>query len=72
MKKLNALTLKEELWQTLQKLKEGRLEPKAALSISSQANQILRTIKLQTQILGMANEKITKELLDFAKNKKLG
>lgn len=71
MKELNAVTLKEELWDTLKKIKSNELEAARGDAIASQAREILRTIKTQVQIIDKMHENITTELQNFAapKNK---
>lgn len=67
MQKLNAVTLKQELWETLNMIKNDEMEPSTADSIASQAREILRATKVQLNILSQAKEDVTRELIDFAK-----
>lgn len=66
-RKLSAVTLKEDLWETLQAVKSGKLDPAAADSVAGQAREILRTVKIQCMILSQAKENVTAELVGFAK-----
>lgn len=66
MQKLDAVTLKEQLWETLHGIKEGNIDASNADAIASQAREILRTTKVQLNIISMAKEEISKELIDFA------
>lgn len=65
-KKLTAKTLKDQLFETLQGVRAGSIQPAHADAIASQAREIVRTANLQVSIIGKAGKKITKELVDFA------
>lgn len=65
--KLSAVALKETLWDTLNEVKAGKLDPAVADSVATQAREILRTVKLQCSILGQAKEALSGEIVDFAK-----
>lgn len=67
MEKLNAVTLKAMLWQTLNEVKSGKLEPATADAIAAQSREILRATKIQLSILSQAKQNVTSELVDFAK-----
>lgn len=67
MNTLNAVTLKESLWETLNEIKDGNLEASKGDAIASQAREILRTVRVQVVILDKAHADITKELVEFAK-----
>lgn len=64
---LNAINLKEVLWETLKKVKAGRISPAAGDVIASQAREILRTVKTQLLIFGQAGDTVSDEVIDFAK-----
>lgn len=66
MKELNAVTLKGELWESLQKIKNGEMEAAKGDAVASQAREILRTIKTQVMILDRSRSEMTKELSSFA------
>lgn len=66
MNELNATTLKNELWKSLNSLQAGTLDSDKGNAIASQAREILRTIRTQVIILDKANKDITKELIEFA------
>lgn len=68
MKKLNAMNLKQALWETLNAIKTGKLNPQKGGAIASQAREILRTVKVQSQILDKAKKEMTPELTGFADN----
>jgi hypothetical protein len=65
--KLNAVALKDTLWDTLLEVRAGKLDPAVGDAVAVQAREILRTTKLQCQILAQAKETLTSELVDFAK-----
>ena len=64
---LNAVALKTALWETLQSLQNNTTDPAVADSIASQAREILRTSRTQLQILSMANQPVSAELIEFAR-----
>lgn len=66
MTKLNAVTLKNSLWETLQNIKSGDLEAAKGDAIASQAREILRTIKTQVMIIDKSKQEMTNELKEFA------
>lgn len=66
MDKLNAVTLREQLWETLNEVKSNKLDPATADAIASQSREILRSFKVQLSILGHAKKQVTKDMLDFA------
>lgn len=63
---LNAVNLKSILWDTLQKVKTGKLSTGQGDVIASQAREILRTSKVQLAIFGQAGQGVSQELIDFA------
>lgn len=64
---LNAVNLKATLWDTLQKVKAGKLSTAQGDVIASQAREILRTSKVQLNIFGQAGQGVSQELIDFAR-----
>lgn len=70
MKELNARNLKESLWETLNEIRSGKIDPAQADAIASQAREILRTANTQLRIFHQAKESISSELIDFAKNQR--
>lgn len=69
-KQLNASTLREVLWDTLNQVKAGKLDAPTADAVASQSREILRSIKIQLAVLGQAKENVTGELIEFAKPSK--
>lgn len=66
MKKLNAVNLKDSLWETLNKVTKGEIDPAEADSVAGQAREILRTVKVQVSILDRMKADTTKDLQEFA------
>lgn len=66
MDKLNAVTLKKQLWETLHGVKDGSMDPAQGDAIASQAREILRTTKVQLSIMDKARIDISNELKEFA------
>ena len=64
---LNAVNLKDALWQTLNDLRSGKITPGAGDAVASQAREILRTVRTQLQIFTQSGKSVTNELIDFAK-----
>jgi len=65
--KLNAINLKDSLWQTLQGVRDGSITPGSGDAIAAQAREILRTVRTQLAIFTQAGQAVTSELIDFAK-----
>ncbi len=66
MKALSAVALKSALWETLNNIKEVKMQPAQADAIASQAREILRTVKVQIQIAGFSKRSLPLDVLDFA------
>ncbi len=66
---LNAVNLKNTLWDTLQGVKAGEITPGSGDVIAAQAREILRTVRTQLAIFTQAGQAVTAELIDFAKPK---
>jgi hypothetical protein len=64
-KSLTAKNLKDELWDVLQDVRKGKIEPVEAEAVASQSREIIRVLRVQQSIIKQANEKITNEMLDF-------
>jgi hypothetical protein len=63
---LDAIALKEVLWDTLSKIRRGKITAGGGDAIAAQAREILRTAKVQLAILGQAGKAVTTELVRFA------
>lgn len=66
MKDLTATNLKDALWDTLNKVKDGSMQPAEADSIASQAREILRTVKVQLQVVSQGKRNVPTGVIDFA------
>lgn len=63
---LSATNLKNVLWDTLQKVKEGEMDAGQADSIASTAREILRTTTVQLKIASQSNRPIPVDVLGFS------
>jgi hypothetical protein len=63
---LSAVALKETLWDTLNRIKSDEMLPNQGDAIASQAREILRTIKVQLQIVGQAKRTVPIDVIEFA------
>jgi hypothetical protein len=66
MPALSAVALKETLWDTLNAIKSDTMLPSQGDAIASQAREILRTIKVQLQIVGQAKRTVPIDVVEFA------
>jgi hypothetical protein len=66
VRNLDAVALKEVLWDTLGKIRRGKITAGGGDAIAAQAREILRTAKVQLAILGQAGKSVTEELVRFA------
>lgn len=67
MSDLNAVNLKEALWDTLKKVRSGKMTPGAADAVAAQAREILRATRTQLAVLTQAGESVSAEMVDFAR-----
>lgn len=66
MKELTAANLKNELWETLNQIKDSTMQPSQGDAIASQAREILRTVKIQLQIAAQGKRPVMADVLTFA------
>lgn len=66
--KLSATNLKNILWDTLLKVKSGKMEAGQADAVASQAREILRTTTVQLKVASQTNRVVAKDVIDFAEN----
>lgn len=64
---LNAVNLKQRLWETLNGVKSGKITAGSGDAVASQAREILRTVRTQLQIFSQSSQAVTQELIAFAK-----
>jgi hypothetical protein len=63
---LNATSLKEALWETLNAVKDGTMQAGNADAVASQAREILRTVKVQLQVTQAAKRSVPIDIVNFA------
>lgn len=63
---LTATNLKQALWETLNDIKSGAVQPGQGDAIASQAREILRTVKVQLQVANHAKRSISADVIAFA------
>lgn len=68
MKELTAINLKTALWETLQGIKEGTVQPAQGDAIAAQGREILRTVKVQLQVTNQAKRSVPAEVIMFAES----
>jgi hypothetical protein len=66
MTDLSAKSLKSALWETLNSVKDGKMEPGQADSIAAQAREILRTTNTQLRVFQQAKRPVAAEVISFA------
>lgn len=66
---LTATNLKNRLWETLNKVKDGEMEAGAADSIATQAREIMRTVNVQLQVARQTKRQVPMEIIDFSESK---
>lgn len=68
-KKLTANSLKDVLWDTLNKVKDGTMDAGAADSIATQAREILRTTSIQLKVASQSKREVPIDVLNFSESK---
>lgn len=63
---LSAVNLKNTLWDTLNMVRQGELDPSQANSVACQARQILGTVKMQLQIAAQTARSVPAEIITFS------
>jgi len=66
METLSATELKKALWETLNDIKAGTIQPGQGDAIAAQAREILRTVKVQLQIVNQSKRSVPAEVITFA------
>ena len=64
--KLSATNLKAALWDTLNQIKSDKMLPAQGDAIAAQAREILRTVKVQLQVVGQSKRSVPLEVIEFA------
>lgn len=65
-KDLTAVNLKDALWDTMNELKTGSVQPGQADAIASQAREILRTVRTQLLVTSQAKRSVPADVIAFA------
>lgn len=66
VKELNASNLKAALWDTLNDIKSGVIQPGQGDAIAAQAREILRTVKVQLQVTNQSKRSVPADVIAFA------
>ncbi len=66
MNDLTAKNLKTSLWETLNAVKDGKMEPGQADAVESQAREILRTTNIQLRISQQAKRPVHADVISFS------
>ncbi len=66
MKNLSAVALKQALWETLNNIKDDKIQASQGDAIASQAREILRTVKVQLQVCTHTKRSVPVEVIEFA------
>lgn len=64
-KDLSAVNLKAALWQTLNDLRDGSIQPGQGDAIAAQAREILRTVKVQLAVTSQAKRSVPMDIIQF-------
>ena len=65
---LSATNLKNVLWETLNKVKDGEMDAGAADSIATQSREIMRTINVQLAVARQTKRQVPMEIIDFSES----
>lgn len=66
MSDLTATNLKQALWETLDNVKSGKIQPSDADAVATQAREILRTTNTQLRIAQQSKRSIPAEVISFS------
>lgn len=66
MSELTATALKSALWETLNDVRAGKLQPAEADSVATQAREILRATNTQLRISSQSKREVPASLLTFS------
>jgi hypothetical protein len=65
---LSAENLKNTLWDTLLKVKAGKMEPGQADAVACQSREILRTVSVQIRVASHTKRNLSTDVIKFAEN----
>ena len=63
---LTATNLKNALWDTLNDIKSGTVQPGQGDAIAAQAREILRTVKVQLQVTSQSKRSVPADVIAFS------
>lgn len=63
--RLSAINLKNALWETLNDIRTDQMLPAQGDAIAAQAREIIRTVKVQLQVVAQAKRNVPTEIIDF-------
>lgn len=63
---LTASNLKNVLWDTLNDIKNGVIQPGQGDAIAAQAREILRTVKVQLQVTNQSKRSVPADVINFS------
>lgn len=66
---LNAGSLRDVLWETLNDVRTNQMLPNRADSIAGQAREILRTVKTQLQVASATRRGVPEDVIKFSETK---
>jgi len=66
MSDLTATNLKNAHWETHNDVKDGKKQPAEVDAIASQAREILRTVKVQLQVVAQSKRTVLVDVINFA------
>lgn len=70
MTELTATNLKNSLWDTLQAVKDGSMQPHQGDAVASMAREITRTVKIQLEIARNSKRSVPLSVINFSENDK--
>lgn len=65
VKSLTADNLKQALWETLNDLRDGKIQPRNADAIAGQAREITRIVKVQMQVSIQNKQPVPQAVLEY-------
>lgn len=66
MSNLTATALKSALWETLNDVRSGKMQPAEADSVATQAREILRATNTQLRISSQSKRQVPAEVVSFS------
>lgn len=63
---LSATNLKNALWDTLNRVKDGDIQPSQGDAVAAQAREIIRTVNTQLRVMNQSNRQVPVTVIDFA------